>query len=231
MESAGSVGGGQTDVAGTSSADAYDPMADPKRRAKSNDPGWKYGYWTEIGNRDKVTCNLCKTVTTRGIKRLKEHLAGGFVDTLMCSKTTTEIGKEMKAYLDKNKRYRPIFLAVGHEQQGQQDTTSVHQPSSGTAAKRKRAAFQFRTAAPQPSNMEKEKGKVATMLRRTPKQVVDDRRSSGSHQTTIEAARYVAELRSCFNDVLARMEPDEEIRSKIDEYAMHYEDRRVTYLF
>jgi hypothetical protein len=28
----------------------------------------------------------------------------------MCSKTTTEIRKEMKAYLDKNKRSRPIFL-------------------------------------------------------------------------------------------------------------------------
>jgi hypothetical protein len=92
--------------------------------------------------------------------------------------------------LDKNKRCRPIFLDEddGHEQQEQQDTTYVHQPSLGTAAKRKRAAFQFRTAAPQPSNMEKEKRKVATMLRRTPKQVVDDRRSSGSHQTTIEAA-------------------------------------------
>lgn len=62
-----------------------DPMADPKRRAKS-----------------------CKTVTTGGIKRLKKHLAGGYADTLMCSKTTTEIRKEMKAYLDKNKRSRPI---------------------------------------------------------------------------------------------------------------------------
>jgi hypothetical protein len=57
---------------------AFDPMADPKRRAKSNDPGWNYGFWTEIGNRDKVTCNLCKTVTMGGIKRLKEHLAGGY---------------------------------------------------------------------------------------------------------------------------------------------------------
>jgi hypothetical protein len=43
------------------SAPASNPMADPKRRAKSNDPGWNHGYWTEIGNRDKVTCNLCKT--------------------------------------------------------------------------------------------------------------------------------------------------------------------------
>jgi hypothetical protein len=62
-----------------------------KRRAKSNDPGWNYSYWTEIGNQDKVTCNLCKTVTTEVIKRLKEHLAGGFADTIMCSKTITEI--------------------------------------------------------------------------------------------------------------------------------------------
>jgi hypothetical protein len=38
--------------------------------------------------------------------------------------------------------------------------------------------------------------------------------------------RYVAELRSCFNDVLERMEPDDAIRSKIDEFAMHYEEQR-----
>jgi hypothetical protein len=38
--------------------------------------------------------------------------------------------------------------------------------------------------------------------------------------------RTVAELRSCFNDVLARMEPNEDIRTKIDEYAMLYEDQR-----
>jgi hypothetical protein len=38
--------------------------------------------------------------------------------------------------------------------------------------------------------------------------------------------RTVGELRSCFNDVLARMEPNEEIWSKIDEYAMLYEDQR-----
>jgi hypothetical protein len=42
--------------------------------------------------------------------------------------------------------------------------------------------------------------------------------------------RTVAELRSCFNDVLARMKPNEEIRSKIDEYAMLYEDQEG-YLF
>jgi hypothetical protein len=185
MESAGSA------PAASALVDANtDPMVDPKHRAKSNDPGWKYGYWTEIGNRDKVTCNLCKTMTMVGIKRLKEHLAGGYADTLMCSKTTTEIRKDMKAYF---KRSRPIFLDDddhdGQGQQGEEDsTTSMQQPSSGTAAKRKRAAFQFRTAAqPQTSNKEKEKGKITTLLRRTPEQVVDERRSSRSHhQTTME---------------------------------------------
>jgi hypothetical protein len=36
----------------------------------------------------------------------------------------------------------------------------------------------------------------------------------------------VVELRSCFNDVLARMEPDEKIWTEIDECAMLYEDQR-----
>jgi hypothetical protein len=75
--------------------DDYDLMADPKRWTRSNDPRWKYGYWIEIGNRDNVTCNLCKTITAVEIKRLKEHLVGGYADTVMCSKTTTEIRKEM----------------------------------------------------------------------------------------------------------------------------------------
>jgi hypothetical protein len=36
---------------------------------------------------------------------------------------------------------------------------------------------------------------------------------------------YVAELSSYFNDVLERMEPDDAIRSKIDEFAMHSEEQ------
>jgi hypothetical protein len=178
--------------------DDYDPMADPKRRARSNDPRWKYGYWTEIGNRDKVTCNLCQSVTTGGIKRLKEHLAGGYADAIMCSKTTTEIRKEMRAYLKKNKRTRPIFLDDddgGHGQQQQEEEgqvgdsseKTVVQPSSRTAAKR-RAIFEGRnSAAAAPKNNPNESPNVASKLQRTPEQVVDDRRASVSHQTTIEA--------------------------------------------
>ena len=69
----------------------YDPKTDPKRKAKSNDPGWKYGYWPEIGNRDMVMRILCNTPSKGGIKKLKEHLAGGYsegvvlVNLLCCS--------------------------------------------------------------------------------------------------------------------------------------------------
>jgi hypothetical protein len=152
--------------------DDYDPMADPKRRARSNDPGWKYGYWTEIGNRDKVTCNLCKTVTVGGIKRLKEHLAGGYADTVMCSKTSTEIRKEMRAYMENNKRNRnrPIFLdGEGDQQQqdGDNSERTVVQPSSGAAAKRRRAIFEGKKQATVESNTQnksKEGGNVASKL-------------------------------------------------------------------
>jgi hypothetical protein len=53
----------------------YDPRTDPKRKAKSSDPGWKYGFWPQIGNRDLVECSLCGVRVNSGIKRLKEHIA------------------------------------------------------------------------------------------------------------------------------------------------------------
>jgi hypothetical protein len=45
-----------------------------------------------------------------GIKRLKQHLACGYGDTTMCSNITTAIRKQMREYLESNKRRRPIFL-------------------------------------------------------------------------------------------------------------------------
>ena len=57
-----------------------DLMLDPTRKPlRSNDPGWKYGYWTYPPVREVVTCNLCKRKLTGGITRLKEHLAGAYV--------------------------------------------------------------------------------------------------------------------------------------------------------
>ena len=87
----------------------YDPKVDKARKASSNDPGWKYGYWADLQKRDQVTCTLCDTMVCGGIKRLKQHLAGGYGDEKMCPKTTTAIRKEMRDYLESNKRRRPLF--------------------------------------------------------------------------------------------------------------------------
>uniref|UniRef100_A0A0D9X7P5 BED-type domain-containing protein n=1 Tax=Leersia perrieri TaxID=77586 RepID=A0A0D9X7P5_9ORYZ len=60
--------------------------ASSKRKAKSNDPGWKYGYWPVIGNRNLVECVLCGHRVNVGIKRLKEHIVGGYDDAIKCPK-------------------------------------------------------------------------------------------------------------------------------------------------
>ena len=72
-------------------AEVYDPMKDPERRPRrSNDPGWKYGYWLKPGNINNVKCNLCGKVTRGGIKRHKEHLAGVGGDATGCPRVSTE---------------------------------------------------------------------------------------------------------------------------------------------
>ena len=47
---------------------------DPKRKAKSRDPGWQFGWWPDIAKKDSVQCIFCKTITPSGISRFKQHL-------------------------------------------------------------------------------------------------------------------------------------------------------------
>jgi hypothetical protein len=90
---------------------AYDPKTDPTRKLqRSKDPGWKYAYWSNLSNKDEVACTLCGGSVRGGIKRSKQHLAGGFGDAKICEQVSTEIRKEMAAYLEPNKRRRPLFL-------------------------------------------------------------------------------------------------------------------------
>jgi hypothetical protein len=105
---------------------------------------------------------------------LKEHLAGGYADTVMCSRTTTVIRKEMRAYLQKNKRSRPIFLDDESDQQQQQHDgdnleRTVVQPSSRTIAKRRRAIFEGKKQAATPAetntpSKSKEGGNIASKI-------------------------------------------------------------------
>ena len=156
-----------------------------------------------------MTCTLCDTMVHGGIKRLKQHLAGGYGDTKMCAKTTTAIRKEMKAYLDSNSRRRPLFLDEDNEQQEEEDVVVVEaaesvqveggapeesqaskvQPSSGTAAKQRRATYLFKAPAASKSKTKaapKVNKSIIEMLRKSPEEMVDERRK-GCSQPTIPA--------------------------------------------
>jgi hypothetical protein len=59
---------------------------DPKRKARSQDPGWKYGWWPDPTKKDFVQCIFSMKVVPAGIKRFKQHLVGGYGDTIKCVK-------------------------------------------------------------------------------------------------------------------------------------------------
>jgi hypothetical protein len=89
----------------TSGAGEYDPKDDPAQKPrKSIDPGCKYSFWPDLQNKDKVECTLCGQIVSRGIKRLKQHLAGAYGEAKLCSKDTSGLRKEMTSYLEANKR-------------------------------------------------------------------------------------------------------------------------------
>ena len=144
-----------------SAASEYDPKNDPTRKPqKTKDPGWKYAYWPNLSNKDEVACTLCGGSVRGGIKRLKQHLAGGFGDAKICPKVSTEIRMEMAAYLEANKRRRPLFLEdedgeaevvevassgppVSEAQQNESSQAAMVHPSSGTTAKRRQSTIQL----------------------------------------------------------------------------------------
>ncbi|KAG2572458.1 hypothetical protein PVAP13_7KG180555 [Panicum virgatum] len=122
---------------------------DPKRKARSSDPGWKYGFWPDVLKKEMVQCIFCKKVVPAGIKRFKQHLAGGFGDAVKCPKAPELVRKEMHAYLKKNSRTVLLNLDEGEQgeaQEGQEGGEAQEQagevkqqparvPSSGTKIK------------------------------------------------------------------------------------------------
>ena len=198
--------GNNTAASPASVAAEYDPKTDPKRRpANSKDPGWGFGYWEDPKDRDKVTCKLCNKKIPGGIKRFKQHLAGGYGDVIICPHTNTELRKKMKAYLDGNKR-RPVYLddEENAENSGEEDEDVVEVvqeeasgaatansqvtkvPSSGTAAKRRQSTLQFKPtiASKGKTKPNENKKSVVAMFRRSPEEIVDERHS-GRFQKTI----------------------------------------------
>ncbi|CAD6263896.1 unnamed protein product [Miscanthus lutarioriparius] len=114
----------------------------------------------------------------------------------------------MEAYLQK-KRRRPLFLDGIEEEGGEDEVVAVAtadvqaaadggatpkpaaKPSSGTATKRRHAIYQFKASRPSNGNSTPKTPKttksVVAMLRRTPEQIVDQRRAK-DFQPTIESS-------------------------------------------
>lgn len=135
-----------------------DPSKGPKRRAKSKDPSWKYGFWPNLTNKDLVQCTLCGKQMHSDIKRLKQHLTAGFGDVQKCPKTTSSIIRKMQDYL-KSARTTKVYIddeEKGQDEEAQEVEVEVTQsskassctpaPSSRTAAKRKQSALNFKSA-------------------------------------------------------------------------------------
>ncbi|CAD6220606.1 unnamed protein product [Miscanthus lutarioriparius] len=93
---------------------------DKKRKARSQDPGWK-------------------EVVPAGICRFKQHLAGGYGDAIKCPNPPAIVRKEMAVYLKKSSR--TVLVEVPTEDEDEQDAAGAEEPaavpvpSSGTNVK------------------------------------------------------------------------------------------------
>ncbi|SPT19444.1 unnamed protein product [Triticum aestivum] len=179
----------------------YDPMKDPTRKPqRSNDPGWNYGYWSEPPNQDLVVCALFGKITSGGIKRHKKHLAGVGGDAIGCPKATTQLRREMRAYLEQNRRIKGVVDVDDDQEVVEVSSVGANiaskRPSSGTTAKQNKKAFIINMQGKKKSvtaaaNSSKP---IVAMLRRTPEDLADER-DSGCSQSTMESSTKTQEER------------------------------------
>jgi hypothetical protein len=156
---------------------------DPKRKARSQDPGWKFGWWPDPAKKDFVQCIFCMKVVPSGIKRFKQHLAGGFGDTIKCTRVPELVSKEMHAYLKKNTR----FVINLDAEEGE----DAPEPSSGTKYKQAKKKTQstmssFVVSAPTKPTTQKQSKSLSSMLCKTPEEVVAERHKGSNSQSTLE---------------------------------------------
>ena len=87
MADSSGVDGTQVDSSSTSGL---------KRR--SGDIGWKYGKIADPSNKDKVKCNFCQHVSSGGVNRFKQHIAGIGSSVAKCTKCPKEARDECLEY-------------------------------------------------------------------------------------------------------------------------------------
>jgi hypothetical protein len=163
----------------------------PKRKARSHDPGWQFGWWPDTIKKDFVQCVFCKKIVLSGIKRFKQHLAGGFGDTMKCARVPELVSKEMHTYLRRNMRV--VITADGDEGEEEGEQIDVRPlPSSRTKTKQAKKQISqasmssFVVSAPIKPNTKKASKSVSAMLCKTPEEVVAERHKNKTSQATLE---------------------------------------------
>lgn len=145
----------------------YDPKTDQVRKARSNDLGWKYGYWVNLENKDQVTCTLCGIRVCGGDKKV-EATSGRWL--WRCQNVCKDHycnWKKDEWLLEGKQEKKAIVLGRYWEQEHEDDMVVVEanlaesiqvqsnapasqaskmqlQPSSGIASKRRHAAYLFK---------------------------------------------------------------------------------------
>ncbi|XP_074356348.1 uncharacterized protein LOC141696056 [Apium graveolens] len=165
---------------------------DAKRKAsRLNDPGWKYAFYPMPKvNKDVVKCILCGNSNHGGINRFKQHLIGGYPDIVKCPKTTKDITK-INDFVQNKKKMSKENVQNFEEDNGDDDVQEIPSTAaSNTLPSLKSTAGSKGKAAAQPSNFKKPPSgsskSIASMLMKTPEQVVEDRHRKGASQTTLE---------------------------------------------
>jgi hypothetical protein len=191
-------------------AEVHAHATDSKRKAKSQDPGWKFGWWPDPTKKDFIRCIFCLKVVPSRIKRFKQHLVGGFSDTTKCSMVPEVVSNDMYAYLKRNTR---LVLSVESEEGGQKDGDAtepeqkVHEPSSETKhkqAKKKATQATISSFVVSAHPTQKSGKSVAAMFCKTPEEVVADRHKNKTTQSTLEACtKKGKEAKQIVNDHVA----------------------------
>ncbi|XP_066318527.1 uncharacterized protein [Miscanthus floridulus] len=167
---------------------------DTKRKARSQDLGWKYGWWPDPSKKDFMQCIFCRKVVPSGICRFKQHLAGGYGDAIKCPNTPAIVRKEIVVYLKKSSRTVLVKVPVEDEQDaaGVEEPVAVPVPSSGTKVKQAKkkiaqaAITSFTISAVAKPATQKQSRSVSSMLRKSPEEVVAERHKSKQSQPTLE---------------------------------------------
>ncbi|PIA30425.1 hypothetical protein AQUCO_05600109v1 [Aquilegia coerulea] len=70
---------------------------------KEKDPAWKYGTKVDVSNAGKtyvyLMCKFCSKTITRGVRRMKDHLAGTHENVKPCEKVPPKVKQETEDYL------------------------------------------------------------------------------------------------------------------------------------